>query len=250
MLRRLLVGLMCWCCSGCALAAAKDDPIWDLLKKGDCDAVGHSVNAGIEAGSPLLIGVAGYLHEEGVCVEKSAERADAFYATAISKNDTNAITEIGLRFAAGDGLPHSYHRAGAWLCHAERLHFIDQTMSNRCASVLGAPATRDAEWMGYLLSVNQLASRLVIYPAQARRSGMEGTFYVRACTRNAPVSVVVTRSPKVADREDELPTISQRLLTDNIIKAYGQAVKLLPQLPHDPELESLCSQRRFAFKLQ
>lgn len=155
-------------------------------KADDCARLGAMVNDEMDT-NPAMQLVAGVIHEEGYCVDRSDERARRYYEAGLSKADLGSLVDLGLAYAQGEGLPKSYSKAGAWLAEAARRN--GNSRLPRVASIPAGPPTPETEWNGYLMSISYVANRLIRYPKDALVSKMEGTVLAKVCLNYGTVQV-------------------------------------------------------------
>lgn len=222
-------------------------PALAALATGDCRRIGEAVNAGIDAKTPSALYVAAILHDEGLCVEKSAPRAAAFYEATRGAGDQRAALEIGLRYALGDVLPQSYTRADLWLRHAE-----DLARKHAQPRELKSPATVDArtEWLGYLAALHLYATRIVEFPLSARMDGAEADLQARVCPAAGSVQVTVLSQSKAPVTAGVARTSGRRELTLAMQDAYDKAMKTLPKAARPESENRECANRTISFRLR
>lgn len=235
--------------AGGALAAPLDDAM-SAVGAGDCQRVGAIVNRGIEDRTPSLLYFAGLMYDEGLCVDRDAERAARYYQAGAQIGDWRAARDLGLRYALGDGLPRSYTRASAWLQHAEQLGRQEPTRTAQPHLAL-PPAGEDTatEWLGYLWSLHFLAGRLARYPRDALVMGAEGEFDAHVCPAQDRVEVAVRRQrgPGVWTGTDHVR--SRHELIREVERAYLEAMRVLPR-PAAVPADHQCLQNVFVFRIQ
>lgn len=223
-------------------------PALAALATGDCRRIGEAVNAGIDAKTPSAFYVAALLHEEGLCVEKSARQAATFYEATRGTGDQRAAVEIGLRYALGDVLPQSYTRASIWLWHAEGLaRKLDPPRELKLP-----PATVDSrtEWLGYLAALHLYATRIVEFPLSARLDGAEADLQARVCPAADSVQVTVLSQSKAPVTAGVARTSGRRELSLAMQDAYDKAMKTLPKATRPESENRECSNRTISFRLR
>jgi hypothetical protein len=156
------------------------------IRADDCAKLGSMVNGEMDT-NPAMQLVAGVIHEEGYCVDRSDERARRYYEAAMNTADNGSLIDLGLSYAQGDGLPKSYSKAGAWLARAASRG--GDSRLPRVASLPAGMPTAETEWNGYLMSVSYVTTRLIRYPKDALASRTEGKVLARVCLYDGTVQV-------------------------------------------------------------
>lgn len=250
----LLLGLLVAALPGVAVGeqvtSAKGEPaIWKALRQGDCAAVGAELNDGLAKMSPTHLAVAGYLFEDGQCVDRDAARARSFSERAVAAGNADVFTEIGLNFATGSGVGQSFPRAAKWLCHADRDMFGSNRSSTWCNDLAADPNGGEARWLGYASSLTLLMSRLAEYPRSAEDAQIESHLVGVICVRPGPPRLTVTRRSAGASMDQPASVDDQRFVR-SLQRALDRAVKGLPAPPFELGAQEVCVRRQISFVLR
>lgn len=217
------------------------------LRSGDCVKLGSLVNDSLDSSSAIKL-VAGLMHEEGLCLDRSAERAQRYYQSAESSKDWKSAMRIGLAYALGDGIGRSYSKAGAWF----EKSFVWQgrpSISQKLvlAPVSGGEVTPLTEWNGYLTSVYFVGGNSVKYTSKARSLGAEGEYRVNVCLARGGVTATPERIGPSASAGVALQAGRHELIS-SIEDSYRRAISALPP-PSMPAPHEACFANTITFRL-
>jgi hypothetical protein len=245
---RILVVLVVALIAAQAVAQSAPESPLAALASGDCQRIGAAVNHGIDSKSPAAYYVAAVLHDEGLCIEKSQDRAAQFYRAAVDAGDARAALEIGLRYAFGDILPQSYTRAGSWLWHAENL--ARGTTAPRALDLPPEKIDPTTEWQGYLRALHLYAARIVKYPIGARIDGAELDLVARVCPTSDSIQVTVTGQSAAPVTAGVARSSGRREIVLATQDAYEKALSTLPRIKRPDSESRECMQRPINFRLR
>ena len=154
--------LIAWLVPGVVAGARAEVPgARAALLAGECAKAGETINDGLSRNDAEAYFLAGFLYDQGQCVERDANRAVRLYRQAVAYGSPEAEVFLGLLLGQGRGVSQDY-------AAAHRAFHGDKPVAGEEA--LGAA---ELAAIGYAETLAKLALRHVDYPMTANRSGVE-----------------------------------------------------------------------------
>lgn len=217
----------------------------DAIKADDCAKLGAMVNGELDT-NPAMQLVAGVIHEEGYCVDRSTERARRYYDVAKGSADMNSLLDLGLHYAQGDALPKSYSKAGAWFAQAATKEGVARLP--KVADLPVEQPTAETEWNGYVMSVWYVGSRMIRYPRDALARGYDGEFLAKVCLVDGQITTSVLEAKR--DPASGVAAMqATRSMASAIDDSYERVLRVMPPPALAPS-RNTCFESPISFRIR